>query len=750
MRRIRPSTAIAVGVTVAGLIAIIVANRGSAPFSSENIATWLVVGLSLGGIYAITASGLVVTYSTTGVFNFAHAALGGFLAFCYWELRVNRNWPAPLAFVVVILVLAPVIGVALDRFLMRRLRSAPLVVQLMVTVGLMLAVMGVTTTIWKPTEGRTLQHFYESSDGIQFGPVTATWHRIIIVLSALLLALGLRLLLRRTRIGISMRAVVDNRDLAGLSGVRPSVVSGTAWALGTMTAGVAGILIAPETGMVIESLTLVIIVGFAAAAVGQLKNLPWAFVGGLVIGLAKAFSALFLSFGKDYAYASEAIPAVVLFIALLLLPQAGLETGNIRVTKRTERLTTPLEAVGGGLVIFAVVVAWAYGWIPWIGTNFGERTDVWLGRGVGAMAIGLIMLSLVPLIGWAGQVSFANFAIAGIGAVLFSHFGGQDGNPLGIVWVVLVCAPLGAVIALPALRLKGLYLALATMAFAEFTDKVIVRHPRMLASTATGRLYEPLHILGFRISSDAGDRRAFIVFLALVFALLFIMLELLRRTRWVRRWIAMSDSPAASATVGVNLTTTKIAVFALSGAMAGFAGTMLGLSTGALRQDSFPLLAGLPLVLLLAVNGVRFPTAAFLGVIGLLSLTAIFEFLGNPDYLTSIALIGPGLAAIGMAYKPEGSVFYAGRDLAPLLPWRGDARAEKARIDAERRRQDITRDDLNDLGLTRAFTIEKVAQLDRVLRIQDEMLERPGLALSVDDDTTEHATEDRVNGAAVG
>jgi branched-chain amino acid transport system permease protein len=751
MRRIRPSTAVAVGVTVAGLIAIVNANRGVAPFSSENIATWLVVGLSLGGIYAITASGLVVTYSTTGVFNFAHAAIGGFLAFCYWELRVNRAWPAPLALFVVILVLAPLIGIALDRFLMRRLRTAPLVVQLMVTVGLMLAVMGVTTTIWKPTEGRTLQHFYESSDGVQIGPVTATWHRIIIVVTALLLAVGLRLLLRHTRIGIAMRAVVDNRDLAGLAGVRPSVVSGTSWALGTMTAGLAGILIAPETGMVTESLALVIVVAFAAAAVGQLKHLPWAFVGGMVIGLAKAFSALFLSFGKDYGYATDAIPAVVLFIAVLFLPHAGLETGNIRVTKRTERLTTPLEAVGGGLAIFGVVVAWAYGWIPWIsGTNLGERTDVWLGRGVNAMALGLIMLSLVPLIGWAGQVSFANFAIAGIGAVLYSHLGGGEGNAIGILWVVLICAPLGAAIALPALRLKGLYLALATMAFAEFTDKVIVRHPKMLATTATGRLFEPLHIFGFRMSSDAGDRRAFVVFLALMFAALFIMLELLRRTRWVRRWIAMSDSPAASATVGVNLTTTKIAVFALSGAMAGFAGTMLGLSTGALRQDSFPLLAGLPLVLLLAVNGVRFPTAAFLGITGLMSLTALSEVFGNPNYLTSIALIGPGLAAIGMAYRPEGTVFYSGRDLAPLLPWRNDARTEKARVDAERRRQDVTRDGLNDLGLTRAFSIEKVAQLDRVLRIQDEMLERPGLALTLDATAAVHPDEDRVNGAPVG
>jgi hypothetical protein len=250
------------------------------------------------------------------------------------------------------------------------------------------------------------------------------------------------------------------------------------------------------------------------------------------------------------------------------------------------------------------------------------------------------------------------------------------------------------------------------------------------------------------MSSDAGDRKAFIVFLALTFAALFLMLELLRRTRWARRWIAMSDSPAASATVGVNLTATKIAVFALSGAMAGFAGCMIGLSTGALRPNSFPLLLGLPLVLILAAQGVRYPVAAFLGVLGLMSFPALYELLGQPSWLTSIELIGPGVAAIAMAYRPEGAVFYAGRDLAPLLPWRRDAKAEKQAAAAELRRQDITRDEIGDLGLERAFTVEKVAQLDRALDIQDEMLERPGLTLDVGDEPGHDEEEPR--GAPVG
>jgi branched-chain amino acid transport system permease protein len=700
---------------------IIVANRGPAPFDATSITTMLVVGVSLGGIYAISALGLVVTYSTTGIFNFAHGAIGAFLAFLYWELRVNRGWPAPLALVMVIFVIAPVLGIVLDKVLMQRLRNAALVVQLMVTVGLMLAFMGLTLTIWKPNTGRALPHFFESTDGVQIGDVTITWHRIITVATALAIAIGLRALLYRTRTGVAMRAVVDNRALAGLNGAKPSQISGASWALGSMTAAVAGILIAPETGMVTENLTLMIVVAFAAAAIAQLKSLPWAFAGGMIIGLAKAFTGQFLAFGPDWSYVPEAVPAFILLIALLFLPQARLETGKLRATKRTERLTTPVESVVGAGVMIGLVLLWANGMIP----GWGERSTVWLGRGAGFMVLGLIMLSLVPLIGWAGQVSFANFAIAGFGAAMFAHVGGENGNAWGLLWVMLICAPLGVVVALPALRLKGLYLALATMAFAEIADKVLFRHSEVISVTNTGVLYEPLQIFGFSISNDATDRKAFVTFLAIIFGLLFILVEAIRRSRWARQWIAMADSPAASATIGVNITTAKVIVFALSGAMAGFAGAMLGLQKGALSVDSFPLFAGLPLVLLLAVQGVRYPVGAFMAIIGLASFPAMYELFGKPSWLTSIELIGPGIAAITMAYRPDGAVFYAGRDLAGLLPWRSDAREEKRLAVEKERAENIKKDEIGDLGLARPFTIEKVAQLDRVLDIADDMARHP-------------------------
>ena len=213
---------------VVGLVVLffVTQNWGGASVNAKTISSFLVVGIALGGIYAITAGGLVVTYATTGIFNFSHAAIGCFLAFCYWQLTVKQGLPTLVALVITLLVIAPAIGFLLDKVIMRRLRDAALVVQLMVTVGLMLTFMGITLTIWSPKTGRTLPQFFQDTKGVQLGDVTATWHRIITVVIALLVALGLRFLLYRTRLGISMRAVVDSRSLAGLTGAKPSIISG--------------------------------------------------------------------------------------------------------------------------------------------------------------------------------------------------------------------------------------------------------------------------------------------------------------------------------------------------------------------------------------------------------------------------------------------------------------------------------------------------------------------------------------------
>ena len=243
-----------------------------------------ITGIVTGAIYAVAASGLVVTYTTSGIFNFAHGAMGMVMAFLYWQLRVHMHWPAPLALVVVLFVLAPLFGALIERVLMRNVRGSDTGVSLMVTLGLLLALIGVGLWRWAQTEPRALPEFF-AGNSVRIFSVNVTWHELISIAVAGGVAILLRLLLFRTRVGVAMRAVVDDRELTALNGGNPSRVSALSWALGTMLAAIAGILLAPKLGMSVLNLTFLVIAAYAAAIVGQLKSLPLTFAGALALGL---------------------------------------------------------------------------------------------------------------------------------------------------------------------------------------------------------------------------------------------------------------------------------------------------------------------------------------------------------------------------------------------------------------------------------------------------------------------------------
>src|SRR5258708_17434994 len=190
-----------------------------------------VVGIVDGCIYALTATGLVVTYITSGIFNIAHGAIGMLAAFAYWDLTVRYHWPVPLAMVVILFVLAPLLGALIDGVIMRRLHGRPVELTLMVTVGLMLLMIGLAQTRWNPGEARILPLLF-AGHHVKLFSVNVTYHQIVVVAAAALVALGLRLFLFRTRSGIALRAVVDAPELAALNRPRPARISDLGWSIG--------------------------------------------------------------------------------------------------------------------------------------------------------------------------------------------------------------------------------------------------------------------------------------------------------------------------------------------------------------------------------------------------------------------------------------------------------------------------------------------------------------------------------------
>ncbi len=597
-----------------------------------------IIGVVTGAAYAVAASGLVVTYATSGIFNVAHGAIGMFMAFAYWQLRVAWSIPAPLAFFLVVFGGAPLLGAVVEVLLIRRVRGTSVATTLVVTIGLMVGLIGLVDTIWSP-EARVLQPFFGRA-GFRVANVVVSYNDLIVIGFAVAIAVGLRLFLYRTRIGISMRAVVDNRDLAGLNGARPAWVSTASWALGASLASLAGILIAPSLQLSVLPLTLLVLDAYAAAMIGRLRNLPLTFAASIGIGLAQSYAVGYMPssgfFGSTPMQGLRlSIPALLLFATLLALPQDTIEGGRLalrRAVRRTPSLST--STVAGIALVAAVAVSVVL--IP-----VGDV--IRLGTG---LAFAVVMLSMVPLTGWGGQVSLCQMTFAGLGAFAMSKFSG--GTVVGLLAAMGLAAVVGVFVALPALRLRGLYLALATMAFATAMDNMVF--PSSDIFTFNGSVRVPrVHLLGLNVS----DPRVFVTVIAAIFGLAAIGLLAMRRGPYGRLLSAMKDSEAACATLGLNLTATKLALFTLSAAIAGLGGALYGGVSQVAGATEFNMLESLPVVLLLVVGGVSTASGALFGGVTLGLLPLVQQLIPS---LSSVTLLGSGLAGITLGSNPEGVV----------------------------------------------------------------------------------------------
>jgi ABC-type branched-subunit amino acid transport system ATPase component/branched-subunit amino acid ABC-type transport system permease component len=647
LSRQRTRTLLAAALTVALVVVVIQQTWAGVPITTSGVVAFLVGGIALGSTYGVAAQGLVVTYATSGVFNFAQGAIGMFMAYVYWELKVDIGMPTVVAVLLTVLVGAPLFGIIIERVLMRRLADAPIVAQLVVTIGLMLALMGLAATVWNPNKSRIIPRFF-GDDGLHLGDSFLPYYRITTILTGIAIGIALRFLMYHTRLGITMRAVVDNRDLTVLNGARPAAATMTAWGLGSAMAALAGIFLSEElSALDAQTLTLFIVDAFAAGIIARLKSLPMAYVGGLIIGLSLAFQQNFLVWSGRWTAAPNAIPAIILFIAVLFLPSNRI-AGRPKPRKTAERV----PSIRNALIGFAVLIAGALILAGLL--NRSDARQVTLG-----ILTAFVMLSLVPLTGWANQISLAQITLVGCGAFALVQWG-HNGNALGLLIAAAFAVPIGAIMAGPALRLQGIYLALATMAFARMAEFLFFDQPKVFGngdrpvpplSLFGVHVAKPFSFLGVSFAQDAG----YLIFVTVSFCVVGMIVVLIRRGSFGRRLIAMRDSPAACSTLGMNLIRTKLSVFVLSAAIAGLAGGLFAIYYGSVGTQDFQLTTGLPYLLLLVVGGVATVGGAVFGGIALVSfswLTAAFP--GN-RFFDWFQKLGPGLAGIGIGQNPEGA-----------------------------------------------------------------------------------------------
>ena len=595
----------------------------------------LVTGVVTGSIYAVTASGLVVTYNATGVFNFAHGAVGMFLAYLYWQLWQGWGWDPVLSLVIVLLVVAPLFALGVERVLMRPLYGSSLNTMIVVTLGMFLILYGLTSTIWNQTVVRNLPSWF-ASDQVDVLNVNLTYEQLITIGCAVGVAGGLWVLFKRTRLGVSMRAVVDDPALASMTGARSSRISGFAWMIGFMLAGLAGILLAPGTGMSIQILSELVIFGYAAAIVGRLRSLPLTFLGAMILGVGESMAVGYVP-SSALNDVTAVLPMGLLIIALLILPQAKLSVGRV-VRIRAPRVPSLTTTLVSGVVLVGVAAL--------LSSLITGNNLYTLGL---ALAIGLAALSLVLLSGYGGQAWLCQFTFIGLGCWAMSKVDGGS-SILGVLAAIGLCAAAGGLLALPALRLRGLYMALATLAFAALMDSIFFINPSVVSggSITVGRP----EIFGLRFTSD----RSFIILLAIVFALCLIGVGALRRGPFGRRLVAMSDSQAACATVGMNITSTKLAVFILSGGLAGLAGALYGGMSRTVSVAQFSFVNSMVLFVAVVLAGVTILSGSVQAGIGLAFAPLIGLHIPSISGFTYI-LFGVGIVAVGRNPYGMGRVY---------------------------------------------------------------------------------------------
>ena len=607
----------------------------------------IAIGLFIGSIYGLAAMGLVLTYKTTGVFNFAYGAVAMVCGFAYWQFHDSWHLTAWISLPLLLLVVAPLIGLIFEA-LFRPLAGLSAEVPLVVSLALLALLQAAAVLIWNGQE-RGLEPVIPRST-FKVGSLYVGYDQLGTLVIALLMGAALWWLLRRTRFGTATRAVVDNRDLASMIGVSGESVRRTAWIISSMFAGLVGVLLSPSQGLDTNNLVLVVLASITPAVIGRLVSFPWAFGGALGIGV---FTSVLHKWSNSGTVANieSSIPWLLLFVALIVLggqlKEAGLSVRPMAApaapdTGGHDEASHPVDrarrSTGIGVALFAAAVL-----LPLVvhGPKLGNLTYgvIWA----------MVAVTLVVLTGWAGQISIAQFSFVGVGAYAVGHLAGAHGGNFVVAALagMAIAVPLGILVGLPSLRLKGLYLALATLAFALIMDGVVFDSVG-ISGGLTGLLDHRPRIAGISFVSPASLYELCLWVLGAVLLGAF----LLSRGPVGRRLLILRDSPLAASTLGVNLTVTKLVAFAACGVVAALAGSLYGVYLQSITPLDFSWSWSLELLLLVVLGGRAVLSGAV--VAGVVSMIPVF-FGSNPNVGHYISL-GVALGVIGLARNPEGTV----------------------------------------------------------------------------------------------
>jgi branched-subunit amino acid ABC-type transport system permease component len=622
----------------------------------SSLLPFIVVGIANGSVYAIAGLGLVLTYRTSGIFNFAHGAQAALGAYLMYELRDLHGWPWPVAALASVAVAGVLVGFLLER-LAFTLADAPTSTRVVATIGVLVAVQGALAAKY----GAATIPFrpFLSERIVHLPGVNIRVDQLIVTGLALMAASGLFLFFRRSRMGVAMQGVVDDPALLGLQGTSPAAVRRWAWIVGSCFASLSGILLAPSIGLDVLILTLLVVQAFGAAAMGAFNSLVGTYAGGLAVGIGAALATKYLAAYPALAGLPSTLPFLVLFVALLVTPRRYLIERGARVVRRAA-VPAPLPrpvlaaAAAAGTVALVAAPQLVSGKLPVLTTG---------------LAFVIIFTSLGLLARTSGQVSLCHMAFAAVGAAGFAR--AADAGAPWLVAVVLgglLAVPVGAVVAIPAIRLSGVYLAVATFGFGILMERIFFPSWLMFGSGA-------LTVRRPAVGHLATDTGYYYVLVAVALACAGLAV-LVRRSRLGRLLRGLADCPEALTAFGADTNVTRVFVFCISALLAGVGGAVLGPVTGSAGAGSFTFGISLTLLAVLAIAGLRPVGSAFVAAL----LYAVLPGSVAASWVAYVP-VAFGLAAIAASAAPA-RILSARLVRSPRLEARRDRPVTCARLEA--------------------------------------------------------------------
>jgi ABC-type branched-subunit amino acid transport system ATPase component/branched-subunit amino acid ABC-type transport system permease component len=589
---------------------------------------FIITGLVTGAVYGLAAVGLVVTYKTSGVFNFAHGALATLSAYLFYTLHIQHHVSWQLAAFICVFVATPPIAIVLE-LISRSIARSGLATQVAATVGLALIIQAVVLLVYGLKETRTVPVFLAHGQ-TTIGSATVQYADIVTVSIAVAATALLYAFFRLSRAGVAMRGIVDDPSLLDLAGTDPVRVRRASWMIGVAFASVSGVLFAALLPLDPTLLTLLVVQAFGAAALGGFSSLPLAFAGGLGIGVFASLCTKWFTTGL-LASVPAAVPFIVLFVVLMVFPRRWLvESARIAPPQKSGWTPPAALSIAGGLALLGVLL-----FVPsFAGIHLQDWTT--------AMGTVIIFLSLGLLVRLSGQVSLCHVAFAAIGACALGHLITDRSVPwlLALLLAGLIAVPIGALLAVPAMRLTGLYLALATFGFGVALSYMFYSQDYMFGFTGLG-VDVP------RPSGFTGDKSYYYLVLgAAVVSVLFVVA--LGRSRLGRLLRGMADSPTALTTSGTSVNVTRTLVFCLSAFMAAVGGALIGAGQETISNISYPPLLSLTYLVLVVICLGREPWYAVMAA-ALLVLVPSYLTGDNTAYWLQL---GFGLSAVAYAVLP--------------------------------------------------------------------------------------------------